>query len=94
MDLNNSSNLPPITNNNHFLVRNRNLRNELLRQSDYLVLPDVYSGLTEEQKKEITDYRQVLRNFINLHKDEYLSGVNFIDFPNAPEWTGIKLPKY
>ena len=93
MDLNNS-NLPPITNNNHYLYRNRNLRNELLRQSDYLILPDVYSGLTEEQKKEITDYRKELRDFINLHKDEYLSGVGFIKFPDAPEWTGIKLPNY
>ena len=45
MDLNNSNN-PPITNNNHFLIRNRNLRNELLKQTDYLMLSDVYEVLT------------------------------------------------
>ena len=94
MDLNNSNN-PPITNNNHFLIRNRNLRNELLKQTDYLMLSDVYEVLTENQKEEIKTYRQSLREFINDNKDKYLNdGIAFIEFPIAPEWTGIKLPKY
>ena len=89
------SNNPPITNNNHFIIRNRNMRNELLKQTDFLMLPDVYEVLTEVQKKEIKDYRQALREFININKDKYLNdGIAFIDFPVAPEWTGIKLPKY
>ena len=94
MDLNNSNN-PPITNNNHFLVHNRNLRNELLKQTDYLMLADNYERLTAEQKEEIKTYRQSLREFINQNKDKYLNdGIAFIEFPVAPEQTGIKLPKY
>jgi hypothetical protein len=94
MDLNNSNN-PPITNNNHFLVRNRNLRNELLKQTDYYLLSDVYEKLTNEQKEEIKIYRQNLREFINENKSKYLiEGIGFIDFPESPDWCNIKLPKY
>jgi hypothetical protein len=94
MDLN-SSNNPPITNNNHFLVRNRNLRNELLKQSDFYLLSDVYELLTTEQQNEIKTWRHTLREFININKDKYLiDGIGYIDFPPSPEWTGIKLPKY
>ena len=86
---------PPSTNNNHFLVRNRNLRNELLSQTDYLMFADNYERLTAEQKEEIKTYRQSLREFINQNKDKYLKdGIPFIEFPPAPEWTGFKLPKY
>ena len=52
------------TSNEHFLKRNRNLRNELLKQTDYFMLPDVYEILTTEQKEEIKIYRQTLRDFI------------------------------
>ena len=93
MDIN-SSNVPPITNNNHFLIRNRNLRNELLKKTDYLMFNDVYDKLTPEQKEDITNYRQTLRDFINLHKDEYLNGTPYIDFPSSPEWINISIPKY
>jgi len=71
MDLNNSNN-HPITNNNHFLVRNRNLLNELLKQSDHYLLFDVYELLSTEQQNEIKNWRQTLREFINMNKDKYL----------------------
>ena len=62
-----------ITSNEHFLVRNRNLRNELLKRTDHMMLPDVYETLTEEQKQELKTYRMTLRNFINDNKEKYLN---------------------
>jgi len=83
------------TSNQHFLVRNTNLRNELLKQTDYYMLPDVYEVLGDVQKEEIRTYRQSLRDFINVNRDKYLiEGVNFIEFPNHPDWVRIKMPKY
>ena len=84
------------TSNQHFLIRNTNLRNELLKQTDYYMLSDVYEELTEEQKQEIRDYRQALRNFINFNRDKYLlEGIAFIEFPPHPEWIrDIRIPKY
>lgn len=86
----------PMRNNEHFLTRNRNMRNELLSQTDYLMLVDVYETLTDQQKEEIRNYRKVLRDFINENKDKYLTdGNNFIEFPQPPEWVGsLDLPKY
>jgi hypothetical protein len=83
------------TNNNHFLVRNRNLRNELLKKTDYLMLPDVYETLTEEKKVELRTYRQTLRNFINENKDNYLiEGKWNLPFPDIPSWLNLINPKY
>lgn len=84
------------TSNQHFLIRNINLRNELLKQTDFYMLPDVYEVLNDTQKQQIRDYRQSLRDFINIHRDDYLiKGIAFIDFPNPPEWIKqIKIPKY
>lgn len=83
------------TSNEHFLLRNRNMRTELLKQSDFYMLPDVYEKLTEERKIEIKNYREQLRNFINENKDKYLiDGLNFIPFPVPPSWTNIKNVKY
>lgn len=85
----------PTTNNNHFLVRNRNLRNELLKKTDYLMFADVYETLTEEQKVELKDYRQTLRNFINENKDKYLIECKWnIPFPPIPDWLNLTNPKY
>lgn len=83
-------------NNEHFLIRNRNMRNELLAQTDYLMLVDNYEKLTDTQKEEIKTFRQTLRDFINGNKDKYLNdGNNFIEFPQPPEWVGtLDLPKY
>jgi len=80
-----------ITTNEHFLIRNKNIRDEMLKKTDYLMLLDVYENLTETQKEEIKIYRQKLRNFINENKDNYLiKGINYIEFPIPPEWTNIK----
>jgi hypothetical protein len=84
-----------ITSNEHFMVRNRNLRNELLKKTDYLMLADVYETLTEEQKQELKTYRQILRNFINENKDKYLiEGKWDIPFPDIPSWLNLINPKY
>ena len=83
------------TSNQHFLIRNINLRNELLKQTDYYMLPDVYEVLNDTQKQQIRDYRQSLRDFINIHRDDYLiKGIAFIDFPKFPDFVNLKIPKY
>ena len=84
-----------ITTNLHFLTRNRNLRNELLKKTDYLMLPDVYETLTEAQKEELKLYRSSLRSFINENKDKYLiEGKWNIPFPDIPTWLNLINPKY
>ena len=56
-----------ITNNDHFLRRKRNIRNELLNKTDRYILEDY--PLSAEQKQIIKEYRQQLREFINNNKD-------------------------
>lgn len=91
---------PPInpykTSNQHFLIRNKNIRNEMLKQSDYYMLPDVYEILSDVQKQEIRTFRQSLRDHININKDKYLiDGVPYIEFPSPPIWIkDIKQIKY
>lgn len=84
------------TSNEHFLLRNRNMRNELLKKTDYYMLNDVYETLSDIQKQELRQYRQQLRDFINENKSKYLNeGKSFLDFPPPPEWMGeIRMPKY
>jgi len=84
------------TSNEHFLLRNRNMRNELLKKTDYFMLADVYEVLSETQKQELRDYRQSLRNFINENKNKYLDdGISWIEFPTPPSFIGdIRMPKY
>ena len=57
------------TSNQHFLIRNRNLRNELLNQTDRFLFSD--APITEEQRQEIIIYRQKLRDFIAEKKSKY-----------------------
>lgn len=83
------------TSNEHFLIRNINLRNELLKQTDYYMLPDVYEVLNDIQKQQIRDYRQSLRDFINTHRDNYLiKGIAFIEFPKPPVFVKVQIPRY
>lgn len=83
------------TSNEHFLIRNINLRNELLKQTDYYMLPDVYDVLNDIQKQLIKDYRQSLRDFINVNRDNYLiKGIAFIEFPKPPYFVKFQTPKY
>jgi hypothetical protein len=90
---------PPVnaykTSNQHYLIRNRNIRGELLKQTDYFLLGDVYEILSDVQKQEIRTYRQKLRDFINENQNKYLQeGIPFVEFPNPPEWTKINQIKY
>lgn len=83
------------TSNEHFLIRARNLRSELLKTTDYYLLNDVYEKLTEEQKQDIRNYRETLRNFININRENYLDrGIAYVPFPVPPPWTKIQIPKY
>ena len=57
-----------IPNNEHFLKRARNIRNELLNRTDRYILSDYPISL--EQQMIIKAYRQDLRNFINDNKEK------------------------
>ena len=50
-----------------------------------------YPNLTPEQLKEIKDYRQALREFINNNKDKYLNGQAQIDFPQQPKFFNLNI---
>ena len=77
-----------IPNNEHFLKRARNIRNELLNRTDRYVLSDYPISL--EQQMEIKAYRQNLRNFINDNKEKILNGEK-IDFPPQPDFIDLNI---
>ena len=77
-----------IPNNEHFLKRARNIRNELLNRTDRYVLSDYPISL--EQQMEIKAYRQDLRNFINANKEKILNG-DKIDFPTQPDFIDLNI---
>lgn len=71
------------------------MRNELLKQTDYYMLSDVYDKLTENEKQEIKEYRQKLRDHININRDKFLiDGISFIEFVNPPSFVKVNIPKY
>ncbi len=76
------------TNNEHYLKRARNIRNELLNRTDKYLLSDY--PITNEQKQEIILYRQNLRSFINDFKDIILTGV-IVDFPKQPNFINLNI---
>lgn len=78
-----------ITNNDHFLRRKRNIRNELLNKTDRYILEDY--PLSAEQKQIIKEYRQQLREFINNNKDEILKNEKQIEFPKQPDFIDINI---
>jgi hypothetical protein len=61
-----------IPNNEHFLKRARNIRNELLNRTDRYFLIDY--PIAYEQQIIIKNYRQELRDFININKEKILNG--------------------
>lgn len=77
-----------IPNNEHFLKRARNIRNELLNRTDRYLLVDF--PISDEQIEIIKLYRQELRDYINLNKDKILNGEK-IDFPKQPEFIDLKI---
>ena len=77
-----------IPNNEHFLKRARNIRNELLNRTDRYILSDYPISL--EQQMIIKAYRQDLRNFINDNKEKILNGEK-IDFPTQPDFIDLNI---
>jgi hypothetical protein len=77
-----------IPNNEHFLKRARNIRNELLNKTDRYLLPDYPISIA--QQMEIKTYRQDLREFINNNKEKILNG-DKIDFPKQPDFIDLNI---
>ena len=77
-----------IPNNEHFLKRARNIRNELLNRTDRYILSDYPISL--EQQMIIKAYRQDLRQFINDNKEKILNG-DKIDFPPQPDFIDLNI---
>jgi hypothetical protein len=55
------------------LVFLRNTRNSLLQLTDKYLLSDY--PISDEKRYEIIEYRQYLRNFININQEAILNGV-------------------
>jgi hypothetical protein len=77
-----------IPNNEHFLKRARNIRNELLNKTDRYFLIDFPIGY--EQQVIIKKYRQDLRNFINENEIKILAGEK-VDFPKQPDFIELNI---
>ena len=77
-----------IPNNEHFLKRARNIRNELLNKTDRYFLIDY--PIAYEQEMIIKTYRQELRDFINNNKEKILNG-DKIDFPAQPSFIDLNI---
>ena len=77
-----------IPNNEHFLKRARNIRNELLNRTDRYFLIDY--PIAYEQQNIIKAYRQELRDFININKEKISNG-DKIDFPTQPDFIDLNI---
>ena len=77
-----------IPNNEHFLKRARNIRNELLNKTDRFFLIDY--PIAHDQQIIIKTYRQELRDFINNNKDIILTG-QILDFPKPPDFIDLNI---
>ena len=77
-----------IPNNEHFLKRARNIRNELLNKTDRYFLIDY--PIAYEQQLIIKAYRQELRDFINNNEIKILAGEK-VDFPKQPDFLDLNI---
>jgi len=77
-----------ISNNEHFLKRYRNIRNELLNKTDKYFLIDFPIGY--EQQVIIKKYRKDLRDFINDNEIKILAGEK-VDFPQQPDFIDLNI---
>ena len=77
-----------IPNNEHFLKRARNIRNELLNRTDRYVLSDY--PISPEQLIEIKEYRQNLRDFINENEIKILAGEK-VEWPKQPDFIDLNI---
>jgi hypothetical protein len=64
------------------LVLLRNIRNNYLNLTDKYLLPDY--PITFEQKEIIKVYRQMLRDIININREDVLNGVTNLEIPPIP----------
>jgi hypothetical protein len=83
--MNNNNYIP---NNEHFLKRARNIRNELLNKTDRYFLIDY--PIAYEQQMIIKKYRQDLRDFINNNEIKILAGEK-VDFPPVPDFIDLNI---
>jgi len=83
--MNNNNYIP---NNEHFLKRARNIRNELLNKTDRYILSDY--PITLEQQMIIKTYRQELREFINNNEIKILAGEK-VEFPPQPDFIDLNI---
>jgi hypothetical protein len=77
-----------LTSNEHFLKRARNIRNELLNKTDRYFLIDY--PIHHEQQNIIKNYRQELRDFININKEKILNGEK-VEFPTPPDFLDLNI---
>jgi len=77
-----------IPNNEHFLKRARNIRNELLNKTDRYFLIDY--PIAYEQQLIIKAYRQELRDFINNNEIKILAGEK-VNFPEPPDFIDLNI---
>ena len=77
-----------LTSNEHFLKRARNIRNELLNKTDRYFLIDY--PIDHEQQMIIKNYRQELRDFININKEKILNGEK-VEFPTKPDFIDLNI---
>ena len=77
-----------IPNNEHFLKRARNIRNELLNRTDRYFLIDF--PIEYEQQMIIKQYRQELRDFINENEIKILAGEK-VEWPKQPDFIDLNI---
>ena len=77
-----------IPNNEHFLKRARNIRNELLNRNDRYFLIDF--PIEHEKQMIIKKYRQELRDFINENEIKILAGEK-VEFPQQPDFIELNI---
>jgi hypothetical protein len=83
--MNNNNYIP---NNEHFLKRARNIRNELLNKTDRYFLIDF--PIEYEKQIIIKKYRQDLRDFINNNEIKILAGEK-VEFPPQPDFIDLNI---
>ena len=77
-----------IPNNEHFLKRARNIRNELLNKTDRQFLIDF--PIESEKQMIIKKYRQELRDFINENEIKILAGEK-VEWPKQPDFIELNI---
>jgi len=77
-----------IPNNEHFLKRARNIRNELLNRTDRYFLIDF--PIEHEKQMIIKKYRQELRDFINENEIKILAGEK-VEWPKQPDFIELNI---